>query len=236
MPELPDRMKNEKELATALVVLFRLFREEFAAGNAPSFFTLAAELTDAIRSSLGNTFGMAARGLAGANGVGGGGGNDGGGNSIQGLDDRANGYASTVAALLAMKITNDVRFASPRMTMNGGSLNRGIIVPNNRGIIVPSGLILPASQQRTLVDSLLSDNRAQNIAITETTRAISTGEDYGAAAVMALTQALATWFWEIEDEAACEFCKSYDGQERPDIEPPGHPGCRCRKRWIFSAR
>jgi hypothetical protein len=130
---------------------------------------LAAELTDAIRSSLGNTFGMAAKSLAGVGGVVSGNGNDGNGNSITGLDDRANGYASTVAALLAMKITNDVRFASPRVTMNGGRLDQA-------NGLAPLNPISPASQQRTQIDSLLSDNRARKIAATETTRAISTGE------------------------------------------------------------
>jgi len=149
--------------------------------------------------------------------------------TITGLDDRANSYASTVAALLAMKITNDVRFASPRVTMNGGRLDQA----NGLAPLNPTS---PASQQRTLIDSLLSDNRARNIAATETTRAISTGEEYGAQAVMALTQALSTWFWEIEDSDACGVCKPLDGQERPGIEPPAHPACRCRKRWIFSAR
>jgi len=202
MPELPDRMKNEEELAAALIALFRSFREGLAGGNVPSYFVFAGELTDAIRSSLAATFGLAAKSLAGANG--------GGEYDQQSVADRANGYGSTIATMLAMKVVNDVRFASTN---------------------VPQ----PASQQRTLIDSLLSDNRARNIAATETTRAISTGEEYGAQAVMAITQALSTWFWEIEDSDACSICKPLDGQERPGIEPPAHPACRCRKRWVFSS-
>lgn len=79
-----------------------------------------------------------------------------------------------------------------------------------------------------------SRNRADMIAITETTGAISHGEDWAAAAIALVLLRTSTWFWEIEDNSACTICKPLNGEEQPDVDQPAHPGCRCRKRFDFS--
>ncbi len=80
-----------------------------------------------------------------------------------------------------------------------------------------------------------SKARADSIAITETTRAISQGEDWSAAALALILLRKSTWFWVTEEDAdVCPICAPLNGQEEPDAEQPAHPGCRCRKRYDFS--
>lgn len=91
-----------------------------------------------------------------------------------------------------------------------------------------------ADSTATGIDYWFSSGRAATFAITETTNAISAGEDFAAAALAILLLRVVAWYWEIEDEKACEECKALDGQRDPAQEPSLHPGCRCRKRYDFS--
>lgn len=86
-------------------------------------------------------------------------------------------------------------------------------------------------------DWLLSEDRAEAIAITETTRAISIGEEL--AAIVAKSQGvLLEAYWETaQDERVCPVCGALHGlaemfwvDEYPN-GPPAHVRCRCRKRW-----
>lgn len=82
----------------------------------------------------------------------------------------------------------------------------------------------------------LSKPRADTIAITETTRAISQGESYAAAALAILLARKVTWFWVTEEDSlVCPTCAPLNGKEAPDMEQPAHPNCRCTKRYDFSA-
>lgn len=93
-----------------------------------------------------------------------------------------------------------------------------------------------ADASNTDVDRWFSKSRADLIAITETTRAISSGEDYAAAALAILLLKVATWYWQTEEDAAvCSICSPLNGEREPTAEQPAHPGCRCRKRYDFSA-
>lgn len=81
----------------------------------------------------------------------------------------------------------------------------------------------------------LSRERANSIAITETTRAISAGENFAAAALAVILLRVVAWFWETEeDDSVCSICRPLNGQRDPAVEQPAHPGCRCRKRYDFS--
>lgn len=91
------------------------------------------------------------------------------------------------------------------------------------------------SQPESNLDSLLSQARANIIAITETTAAISRGEDFAAAALAVILLRVVAWFWETEeDDSVCSICRPLNGQRDPNVEQPAHPGCRCRKRYDFS--
>ena len=123
-----------------------------------------------------------------------------------GADDRGAGYATTAAAILAADIANNTR----------------------------AGLLL-AVERGGDVSPLFSDARAESIAVTETTRAISEGEAFAAAVIASVTRSLVTWFWQSEeDDSVCAVCDGLNGQEQPATEPPAHPMCRCEKRWSFS--
>lgn len=195
MPNLPDRTEREKELAAALVLLFRSLRADVEKGAADWYaFALATSAT--IRGSLASTYYAAANRLAvehaGAEPV--------------DAQARADGYAANAAAILARDVANNTHAALQAAVERGGD-----------------------------VSSLFSEARAESIAVTETTRAISEGEAFAAAVVASVTRALATWFWQTEeDDSVCAVCDGLNGQERPSTEPPAHPMCRCDKRWSFS--
>lgn len=77
--------------------------------------------------------------------------------------------------------------------------------------------------------------RAEMIAITETTAAISAGSALAAVELALLLGRRTTWFWQTEeDDSVCSVCAPLNGKEQPDVEPPAHPGCRCSKRYDFS--
>lgn len=77
--------------------------------------------------------------------------------------------------------------------------------------------------------------RADMIAITETTAAISAGSSLAAVELALLLGRRTTWFWQTEeDDSVCSVCAPLNNREQPDIEPPAHPGCRCTKRYDFS--
>lgn len=72
---------------------------------------------------------------------------------------------------------------------------------------------------------LFGEDRAQLIAVTETTRLMGMGatETYRALG-------FGGWEWQTaNDELVCPICSALDGQEfsTDDVFQPGHPGCRC---------
>lgn len=83
-----------------------------------------------------------------------------------------------------------------------------------------------------------SHERAEAVAITETTEAISQGEHYGAAELAALAiMLIPVWVTE-EDDRVCPICAPLN-RERQNVwqgafptGPPGHPNCRCRMEWV----
>lgn len=97
--------------------------------------------------------------------------------------------------------------------------------------------IKKTNKKRKGEDWLLGEDRAETIAITETTRAISIGEEL--AGIVAKSQGvLLEAYWETaQDERVCPVCGALHGvaemywvDEYPN-GPPAHVRCRCRKRW-----
>lgn len=83
------------------------------------------------------------------------------------------------------------------------------------------------------LDSIFGEGRVRRIAVTETTAAISAGNEAGASANGGLSVA-DVWHTE-EDGRVCEICRPLNNQRR-DVwgaafpsGPPAHPMCRC---WI----
>lgn len=84
---------------------------------------------------------------------------------------------------------------------------------------------------------LLGEDRAEAIAITEITRAISRGEEFAAGLIQKQGVLLECVWWTAQDERVCPICGELHGRielfwvdEYPD-GPPAHVRCRCRKRW-----
>lgn len=84
-------------------------------------------------------------------------------------------------------------------------------------------------------DYILSGERAQAIAVTEVTRAVTAGEDWArafAVAVLLLEPPKRIWH-TAGDDLVCPVCEPLDGEpeERWSVDipfgPPAHPYCRC---------
>jgi SPP1 gp7 family putative phage head morphogenesis protein len=82
---------------------------------------------------------------------------------------------------------------------------------------------------------LFSQARASTIAVTEATRAFSSGQE-----IAYLNEGITEWTWQTNrDELVCPYCGGAHGQTRkigdafgifrgtPVTKPPWHPNCRC---------
>ena len=83
-----------------------------------------------------------------------------------------------------------------------------------------------------------SQARAESVAITETTEAISQGEHYGAAELAAIAILLIPVWSTAEDDLVCPICAPLN-RERQNVwqglfptGPPGHVNCRCGLQWV----
>lgn len=87
--------------------------------------------------------------------------------------------------------------------------------------------------------NVYGESRAERIAVTETTTAISMGEDLGAEAAKGVGYlSLAVWA-TAQDDRVCNTCGPLNGlpeaawrADYPD-GPPAHVHCRCRKVWML---
>ena len=110
------------------------------------------------------------------------------------------------------------------------------LVESTRNRIAELDPLAPDFEQ-SLAD-LFGEGRAEAIGITETTRAISAGED-GAVGLIKRTTGrvlIATWFTEL-DERVCPICEPLHGttsrvwSRKFPSGPPAHPRCRCWREW-----
>lgn len=86
---------------------------------------------------------------------------------------------------------------------------------------------------RERVATIFSPDRAQRIAVTETTRAYAEGGRIAADEVRASGLEIKDIFETENDGLVCEICGPLDGQDitqDPHLAPPLHPNCRCRVR------
>lgn len=85
------------------------------------------------------------------------------------------------------------------------------------------------------LDTWLGASRAEGIAITETTNAISQGEIAAAGLALVGNVTLVAYWVTEKDGKVCEVCQPLD--ETPEVHwrhlgpPPIHPRCRCYLRW-----
>lgn len=147
------------------------------------------------------------------------------------FDTQANQWAGAQALAIANKTaqtSRDLSTAAVYEVMRGSPANRD------------------AKLALALAPIFMADSRIQNIAITETTRALSAGEN---AAVLYFPTSgergergeadrlVAIWQTR-DDQRVCSICWPFDGRgvevwgrQFPD-GPPAHPRCRCERRWI----
>lgn len=216
----PDRYQLEADFAADLRPVFeREYRRAILSPTSIPFGAFAQELAGAMFRSLKRAFQSAGVALAI-------------GNSIflnaGAFDRQASQWAAGQANTLAAKIVDTSRQLSTEAVYQ---VMRGS--PDNR----------QAKLGLALAPIFMADSRIDNIAITETTRALSAGEN---AAVLYFprpdnkdAQLVAIWR-TAEDERVCPTCRPFDGHgidvwgdEFPD-GPPAHPRCRCRRLWVPS--
>jgi SPP1 gp7 family putative phage head morphogenesis protein len=98
--------------------------------------------------------------------------------------------------------------------------------------------------KRVLFDAGFNDRRADLIAVTETTRAYSEGEQ-----VEYVSSGISRWRWNTNnDEVVCQFCGPLNGtivtigeafgmfRGIRVTKPPYHPGCRCWMSPVVEVR
>lgn len=95
---------------------------------------------------------------------------------------------------------------------------------------VGSGIIGAAAWQAA-VARIFGGSRMQNIAITETTGAASSGERAVAEQVTRRGNALIPRWHTAEDDRVCPICKPRHGEVIRSDYPPAHHGCRCWIEW-----
>ena len=121
-------------------------------------------------------------------------------------------------------------------------LVRGVVDTTTGGInetlqralreVISTGIsdTLTRGQISDALEPYFGPRRAEMIAITEVTRAAAQGEA-GLVAQLGDVGIEITAVWHTSaDDAVCEICGEYDGQEQGDgwdELPPAHPGCRC---------
>jgi hypothetical protein len=190
MPDLADRERRERELASALAAALLALRTSLVEGSA-DWSAFRQDFQAALSGSLAETVAAAAEQLAREQGE---------GNSVD-VSGGANGYATLRSSQFTADIVSRLQVAGAAGMPDAASLQ----------------------------------SRADMIAITETTAAISAGSALAAVELALLLGRRSTWFWQTEeDDSVCATCAPLNGQEQPDIEPPAHPGCRCTKRYDFS--
>lgn len=132
---------------------------------------------------------------------------------IEGLSSRAKQWAMSYADVLSRQITEtteDMRAA------HDGPITTAVVA---------AWMVILAS-------------RAENIAITETTRAATLGEQVAGGWIEELTgeKLIGVWYTE-DDEQVCDICGPLHGTDHfvyDDVNedgPPAHPRCRCWLEW-----
>lgn len=132
------------------------------------------------------------------------------------VEAQASQYAASVADSIAQAMADNTAAALGGVAIVGGSL---------------------------VGSHLFSAERAAATAITETTRAISQGQQAAAGLIALATRSRLTVRWKTEgDDKVCPICSPLDGKTENEPEgygrefpggPPAHPYCRCELAFQF---
>lgn len=217
MPDLPNRAEFERQLTRELTRAFNSAKREMTrwlgrrgmttsdlATMPPDVLAeLEANMTRIFSTTLDDVFVSAAQNFAGIMGF-----------AIDDdlLRDRANQWASTYAPTLAKSMTRNIRI---RLS---GIAQRSPGVPMDNALI--AGIIA----------SVLSLSKVVQTAVTETTNAISQGEQVVQDDIRRQqAQVESIWYSQL-DERTCPVCGARHGKRMGEgwtIPPPAHPNCRC---------
>ena len=269
MPDLPNREDEEKELAALLLILFVKFKADAIRqlGSPPDirripesyWLAMEAELRTAVEPTLERIHRESGERMALMLGLIG-----------LFLADRANAYswASQQSAFLARGLTGRIRTAMEttvdRLVARAGAENaaaaaafeeasQAAAAAGDEALMEAANAALRAAAAETqdqlqaellaALDEILSEARAERIAITEITGAVSAGEFDQRDTLEDLLGVEITAVWNIRDNDACKICKAEAGKPEEEwIERyPNGPGydvhaeCRCFLTWEIVA-
>jgi len=131
------------------------------------------------------------------------------------IDLRARQWVVDYAAILAMEISETTRKS-----------------------LAKAAEIADEAERQEVIEAIFGEERAEKIAVTETTRASVYGERAAAEEIEAMSELQLMPIWATEaDGKVCDVCGPLDGT---GIEifgavsvsgPPAHPNCRCWLEW-----
>ena len=222
MPDLTDRLTHEGELARSIRTAFGKQRRRVAAAGAGADWSeFETELSASLNTHLGATFSIASENMVKTQ-----------------VDDEEAATALLLLLLGGRGITGLLPRASSDWSQGVSGLLAGQISANSRDTISRSqDDTIPPETRPSLKDAsdkAFSTDRAEGIAATETTRAVSQGEAFARQRIEQEMQKAFTAIWVTEaDDRVCPICRPL--HRKPELEwpaaqatgPPAHPVCRC---------
>lgn len=221
MPDLDNRKQHEDELAALLLLLFRQYGSE-----ALSYLTTGVRLPASFYDRL----------QVDANQI---------------LRDKLSQIAVESSDQLAAHLSGEevrpqaIQASSKWAEQRAGELSKQLsdTIEEQISEATSSAEELSAEEaSQSIQDSLeeiFSPERAEVNAVTNSTEAISAGEQSTARAMRKeFPDVSIRAIWRIEDASACPICLDLDGEEEEVWEiyypngPPAHPNCRCTLDWI----
>ena len=204
MPDLPDRRQREAELAIIIAALFDDQYRTILSGGGQVSWS-NAEIQTAAR--IADPLGETA--LAAARFLA----------EKQGFADLPAGaetelrrWAAGYSSVFSAELTDSTR----------------------RKVIAAAKAARNAEDLAARLAAIFSADRVIDIAVTETTRAISGGERI-LVVYLAMSDQLLKPVWQTKhDGLVCAVCNSLDGQPAIHL-PPAHRRCRCRVKWVTDA-
>lgn len=224
MPDLPNRQDEEAALAALLLVQFEEFQDEALGllGDPPDMANLPVGYFDRIAQSIKATLLDQLTGL-----------------HVEAAERMAEAFdmawdaaraakeAAAWAEQRATELATD--FAKRIYEQISEALQRFREQENSDAAAAGLGVMLA---------TIFSEERAEGIAVTETTGAVSEGEIAEARRMERElgVKIVAEWVTE-RDARVCPICTPLDGQPEEDWReqfpsgPPAHPRCRCYLTW-----
>ncbi len=224
MPDLTDRLTHEGELSRSISTAFgKQRRRVAAAGAGADWAAFETELSASLNTHLGATFSIASENMVKTQ-----------------VDDEEAATALLLLLLGGRGITGLLPRASSNWAQGVSGILAGQISANSRDTISRSqDDTIPADTRpspKDASDKAFSTDRAEGIAATETTRAVSQGEAFARQRIEQEIQKTFTAIWVTEeDDHVCPICQPIHNKPEQDWPaaqsqgPPAHPFCRC---WL----